>query len=78
MQTSAINWSLLLNADISEKSPDNCILLAVSAIPINYFIIALCQCNVSSTGRSGSESVESSIDLKKDSRFLGLEDKHGQ
>ncbi|MFS7993229.1 hypothetical protein Hanom_Chr12g01091601 [Helianthus anomalus] len=74
MQTSAINCSLLLNTDKSEKSPDNCILLAASAISTNSFLIALCQCNISSIGQPRGEFEE----LITDSLFLGREDEHAQ
>lgn len=50
MHTSAINCSLALKDDISEKFPDCCILLVSSAISINSLRIALCQYRISSMG----------------------------
>lgn len=55
MQTSAMNWSLLLNADKLEKSPVNFIVRAALAISFSSFSIALCQCNMLSTGCFGDE-----------------------
>ena len=57
MQTSAMNCSLLLNANKSEKSPESWIFLAASAISFNSFFIALCQSNISSIGQDTMELV---------------------
>lgn len=65
IQTSAINCSLLLNVDRPEKSLDSWIFLAASAISFNSLFIALCQCNISSTGRFIMNSVWKKSDSEK-------------
>ena len=73
MQTSAINCSLSLKADKSEKSPEDLIILAASAMSFISFRIALCQCNISSIGWLRPLEVDG-----KNFRFSAIEDLQGQ